>query len=569
MMHEYAKDIKKEPRSGSAKPFKVRRFKNLQEAVACVEQYQEETVTHFIKYNRDKQFGNESYLPNVERGRIHYWSHTGKCGVPIEYDGVPFMHVGRWVLMCHQGHDTNKGHKEKYQMRKIREQQESGVTPKSRNRSQVSKKVDCPAEIYITHIMKFPQHKVPSALLAINSLPTDHMRKLAKKRMITCFRRQGARFPRESWYYVRLPDPTTHEGHPVLGMVKQEVASNTVEECLEESVSKVIKQPIAEPEGEEIKRKRQSPSVKFRTKEPVDPRVLTKMYELTRQGVTTVKMMQEAIADFVREELFPCEEPPPSMYRRYNPTSSDIQNAMYKVKQEMRLEGKSILQYRCAALVREVTDLVVRTDSEEYLIQLEEQLRNIYNAVRHTLPIQEVPFRSEVEGEKGRHTAGQVGAELMVEALSVGGDFLVPESKLNNNNTNTNTNSKRGRRRKHSTNHLHHHNTQQQQQEQQQQQAEIRAATYHLKLENQNVQDMDPEQDQDQDQDQDQLVEQVTTTEDLAGVLDQYQVHEIIQQEDGTIMEVYYCQPSDPDHTSTIIIQPENIKTEPIPVDYV
>lgn len=71
--------------------------------------------------------------------------------------------------------------------------------------------------------------------------------------------------------------------------------------------------------------------VKFRTKEPVDPRVLTKMYELTRQGVTTVKMMQEAIAEFVREELFPCGEPPPSMYRRYNPTSSDIQNAMYKV----------------------------------------------------------------------------------------------------------------------------------------------------------------------------------------------------------------------------------------------
>lgn len=59
----------------------------------------------------------------------------------------------------------------------------------------------------------------------------------------------------------------------------------------------------------------------------------------------------------------------------------------------MRLEGKSILQYRCAALVREVTELVVKTDSEEYLVQLEEQLRNIYNAVRQTLPIQEVPFR--------------------------------------------------------------------------------------------------------------------------------------------------------------------------------
>lgn len=55
------------------------------------------------------------------------------------------------------------------------------------------------------------------------------------------------------------------------------------------------------------------------------------MYELTRQGVSTVKMMQESIAEFVKEELFPFGEPPPTMYRRYNPTASDIQNAMYKV----------------------------------------------------------------------------------------------------------------------------------------------------------------------------------------------------------------------------------------------
>lgn len=31
MMHEYAKDIKKEPRSGSAKPFTVKKYKSLHE----------------------------------------------------------------------------------------------------------------------------------------------------------------------------------------------------------------------------------------------------------------------------------------------------------------------------------------------------------------------------------------------------------------------------------------------------------------------------------------------------------------------------------------------------------
>lgn len=61
--------------------------------------------------------------------------------------------------------------------------------------------------------------QVPNALLAINSLPTDHMRKLAKKKIINSYKRYSNRFVRESWYYVRLPDPSAHEGHPVIGLV--------------------------------------------------------------------------------------------------------------------------------------------------------------------------------------------------------------------------------------------------------------------------------------------------------------------------------------------------------------
>ncbi|XP_045101181.1 uncharacterized protein LOC123498108 isoform X1 [Portunus trituberculatus] len=500
MMHEYARAIKLEEAVAEDKSFTVLKFRTLHEVCQCVEEYQQDTCTHFIKYNRDKHFGDEAYVPNIERGRIHYWSNTGKCGVPIEYDGVPFMHVGRWVLMCHQGQDTNKGHKEKYQIRKLREQQESGVKPKSRNRAQVTKKVNCPAEIYITHIMKFPQHKMPNALLAINSLPTDHMRKLAKRKIVSSFKRYSSRFVRESWYYVRLPHPSTHFGHPVLGLVKEEPEFDVPEECANKMSSKV-----------DSKKRKQTKGTKFRTKEPVDSRVLQKMYELTRQGVSTVKMMQEAIEEFVHEELFPCGEPPPSMYRRYNPTPSDIQNAMYKVKQEMRLEGKSILQYRCAALVREITEMVVQTDSEEYLNQLEEQLRHIYNAVRNTVPVPEVQFGSEQDGERNKRALAEESG---------------PGSEVGHK-------SKRSRRQKHNEH-----------------QTESTTAAYHLSLENQCKES------------EEQMV--------LDGDLEQHQVHEIIQQEDGTIMEVYYYQPQNemygPDHSyhDTIIIQPENMKTEPV-----
>lgn len=535
MMHEYAKEIKQEPSENRIAPFTVRRFKTLAEVYECIQQYEEETVSHFIKYNKDKKFGDEEFIPNIEHGRIHYWSHTGKTGCPIEYDGIPFMHIGRWVLMCHQGYDVNKRHKEKYQMRKHMDQEQSGIATKSRNRSQVTKKVGCPAEIYVTHVIKFPQQKVPNALLAINSVPTDHMRKLAKKRIIASYKRNPSRFSRESWYYVRLPDISAHEGHPVLGQVKQEMIFNSTPSDSNIEVAASGQETVNAINV--IKRKGRIKASKFRTKEPVDPRVLQKMYELTRQGVTTVSMMQNSVREYVREELFPDSEPPPSMYRRYNPTASDIQNAMYKVKQEMRLEGKSILQYRCAALVREITELVVQTDSEDYLNQLEEQLRNIYSAVRNTVPVTQVTFRSEGEGEQTGSVKRTIGD---LESLSP----LLLESPV-----------LKQPRLKTSSKH-------------QEQQNELDTATYHLKLEHQQLHNAPTTDAALEVAEQHQVIlsedgAEIYEETQNGHILEHHQVHEIIQQDDGTITEVYYYQPmeqygEDYEHQEhgTIIIQP-------------
>lgn len=62
MMHEYARVVKLEGVTGASKSFTVLKFRTLSEVCRCVEQYQETTCTHFIKYNRDKHFGNEGEL---------------------------------------------------------------------------------------------------------------------------------------------------------------------------------------------------------------------------------------------------------------------------------------------------------------------------------------------------------------------------------------------------------------------------------------------------------------------------------------------------------------------------
>ena len=75
MMHEYARTLKLNDEEEDAidKPFTVVKFRTLHEVCRCVEEYQEHTCTHFIKYNRDKHFGNE--------GESGGWLVLYQCGV--------------------------------------------------------------------------------------------------------------------------------------------------------------------------------------------------------------------------------------------------------------------------------------------------------------------------------------------------------------------------------------------------------------------------------------------------------------------------------------------------------
>lgn len=65
MMHEYARAIKLEEAAAEDKSFTVLKFRSLHEVCQCVEEYQQDTCTHFIKYNRDKHFGDEGECYNV------------------------------------------------------------------------------------------------------------------------------------------------------------------------------------------------------------------------------------------------------------------------------------------------------------------------------------------------------------------------------------------------------------------------------------------------------------------------------------------------------------------------
>ena len=69
----------------------------------------------------------------------------------------------------------------------------------------------------------------------------------------------------------------------------------------------------------------------IRTKEPVDPSVLEKIRACFKEGIEDEKDIRQVINSFVKDELFAGKNPPPGIFRKYNPTHKDIANEIAKV----------------------------------------------------------------------------------------------------------------------------------------------------------------------------------------------------------------------------------------------
>ncbi|XP_013403235.1 uncharacterized protein LOC106168636 [Lingula anatina] len=66
--------------------------------------------------------------------------------------------------------------------------------------------------------------------------------------------------------------------------------------------------------------------------EPVDARIVSRVMELTKNGVRRVGTMRKLVHEFVKNELFHGENIPPWSRRRFFPTNKDLINIMAKAK---------------------------------------------------------------------------------------------------------------------------------------------------------------------------------------------------------------------------------------------
>lgn len=65
-------------------------------------------------------------------------------------------------------------------------------------------------------------------------------------------------------------------------------------------------------------------------------RVVARIHNWVNRGVTSVEEMRRHLREYVRSELFPGREMPPSTSRQYCPTKKDLYNHMYRAMVKSR-----------------------------------------------------------------------------------------------------------------------------------------------------------------------------------------------------------------------------------------
>ena len=191
------------PRRGSGKYVPT-----LDEARKVIEAHEILTGTKYVLWRGLSGFGNST--PKSKGKRI-LWQEMRKSldGMRhgIERDGVPFMVCGEIIYDCVHGNDMHKSWKSLYAKR-IKEQEDKGTPIKTRKRLSLSKKVGCPARIYLKEVIRFPDYMPPK-------FTEFHKKETSKKLRKDIDSEKDVMFERR--IYISLPTVDEHKFHLIGG----------------------------------------------------------------------------------------------------------------------------------------------------------------------------------------------------------------------------------------------------------------------------------------------------------------------------------------------------------------
>ncbi|XP_074043032.1 LOW QUALITY PROTEIN: uncharacterized protein LOC107667537 [Sinocyclocheilus anshuiensis] len=158
--------------------------------------FEEDTMTKFVVWTKDKTFGVDEPKPVSKKMK---WKL-----LYVPFDGIPFMVVGRRVYSCHQGVDKHKHEKLTRQLQLLDDH--SDHCYEERQRLQDSKKSD---SLITRYLMTF----------------------INRKESTGCLRRALTKNPSavklEEQYVACFPGIEEHKNHPVVGAVREPVETSS------------------------------------------------------------------------------------------------------------------------------------------------------------------------------------------------------------------------------------------------------------------------------------------------------------------------------------------------------
>ncbi|KAK3853445.1 hypothetical protein Pcinc_040010 [Petrolisthes cinctipes] len=250
-------------------------------ALEAIQTYQEETgMRYSLAWCRKKDLDCNNIKDDSKPYKI-FWSDGDNTKVKkcqMSFDGIPYLIDGSRIYDCQFGVDRNLNQKRKYKEAMMKSE---NILRKRQNRSQESKKQNCPALIYLRKIIKFPEFIIPAN--------TEFHRKKGSAKLQKALKDGNA--CGEMRVYIHFPARSDHTNHSLI----------------------------------------------LGGRSTVDPRIKNKIEELVKQGIVNISGIREKLTQFVHTEIFEWEKWPDKSNLRFYPKKLYIKNQVNNIIIQQRI----------------------------------------------------------------------------------------------------------------------------------------------------------------------------------------------------------------------------------------
>ncbi|XP_027238369.2 uncharacterized protein [Penaeus vannamei] len=164
--------------------------------------FQQRTSSRFTCYKVQRSFGRDEW--SVDNRKILWQQEETRENTLPEFDGVPYILNGTKVLECQYGVNRSAYQKKNHLERKKNDLWKEDEVPKH-----ISKKVDCPAKIFLKDVIKFPDFKVDINSREAKKLKSNNLRTALKEEQVFGERRIYIQLPKESDHCNHRKGPTS------------------------------------------------------------------------------------------------------------------------------------------------------------------------------------------------------------------------------------------------------------------------------------------------------------------------------------------------------------------------